>query len=214
MIVKYRFEIVSKEGDGKMSKTAIEVKQMKDFDTDVRREAAEVFVDGYIKELGFFSKDRKNLVDAFQKMLNPEVFYLALLNGEIVGVLACSNSKARGLHIDRNTLKRHFGFVKGNLGYRFMKDDFNKKLPYEDDTGYIECVATSVKARGKGVSTALFQHVLHHTAYHRFILEVVDSNKIAYQMYTKLGFIDMERKKERFSSFKGFKERIYMKLEV
>ncbi len=197
-----------------MQKTAIEVKQMKDFDSDVRREAAEVFVDGYKKELGFFSKDRKNLVDAFQKMINPEVFYLALLNREIVGILACSNDKERGLNIDRNILKRHFGFVKGNLGYRFMKDDFNKKLPYKDSTGYIECVATSVKARGKGVSTALFQHVLYHTAYHHFILEVIDTNKIAYQMYVKLGFSEMERKQERFSSFKGFKERIYMKLEV
>lgn len=197
-----------------MQKAVIEVKHMKDFDSDVRKEAAEVFVDGYKKELGFFSGDRKSLVDAFQKMLNPEVFYLATLNGEIVGILACSNNKARGLNIDRNTLKKHFGFVKGNLGYQFMKNDFNKRLPYEDDTGYIECVATSVKARGKGVSTALFQYVLHYTSYHRFILEVIDTNKIAYHMYSKLGFVDMERKKERFSSFKGFKERIYMMLEV
>ncbi|WP_152658231.1 GNAT family N-acetyltransferase [Oceanobacillus sp. CFH 90083] len=197
-----------------MQKTVMEVKQMKDFDSDVRREAAEVFVDGYKKELGFFSKDRKNLVAAFQKMLNPKVLYLAMLNGEIVGILACSNNKARGLNIDRHTLKKHFGFVKGNLGYHFMKNDFNKKLPYEDGTGYIECVATSVKARGKGVSTALFQHVLQHASYRRFILEVVDTNKIAYHMYAKLGFSDMERKKERFSSFKGFKERIYMKLEI
>ncbi|GAB2548054.1 GNAT family N-acetyltransferase [Gracilibacillus alcaliphilus] len=191
----------------------IEVKQMRDFDSDVSRKAAEVFVDGYKEELGFFSHDRENVVDAFQKMLNPEVFYLAMLNGEIVGILACSNNKARGLSIDRHTLKKHFGFVKGKLGYHFMKDDFNKRLPYEDDTGYIECVATSVQARGKGVSTALFQHVLHHTSYQRFILEVIDTNKIAYHMYAKLGFIDMERKKERFSFLKNFKERIYMKLE-
>jgi len=31
-----------------MHKTAIEVKHMKDFDSYLRREAAEVFVDGYI----------------------------------------------------------------------------------------------------------------------------------------------------------------------
>src|SRR5690625_1228966 len=108
-----------------------------------------------------FSKDHKNLVEAFQKMLNPKVF-LAMLNEEIVGVLTCSNNQAHGLNIDRHMLKKHFGSVKGNLGYYFMKDDF-KKLPYADDTGYIECVATFVKAREKGVSTALFQHILHYT---------------------------------------------------
>lgn len=197
-----------------MLKTAIEVRSMRDFDKDVSREAAEVFVDAYKKELGFFSKDPDNLVDAFQKMLNPEVFYVGMLNGEIVGILACSNNKARGLNIDRNTLKKHFGYVKGNLGYHFMKDDFNKKLPYNNDTGYIECVATSVKARGRGVSTALFQHILYNTSYNRFVLEVVDTNKVAYRLYAKLGFVDMKRKQERFAAFKGFKERIYMKLDV
>lgn len=153
-----------------MQKALIEVKQMKDFNSDVRKEAAEVFVDGYKKELGFFQKTEK-ISGCISKMLHPEVFYLATLNSEIVGLLACSDNKARGLNIDRTTLKEHFGLVKGNLGYHFMKDDFNKKLPYEDDTGYIECVATSVKARGKGVSTALFKHVLYHTAYQRFILK-------------------------------------------
>lgn len=63
--------------------------------------------------------------------------------------MACSNNKERGLNIERYTFKKHFGFVKGDLGYYFMKDCFNKKLPSEDGTGYIECVATSFKAGGK-----------------------------------------------------------------
>lgn len=197
-----------------MQKNIVEVMPMMEFDSDVRKEAAEVFVEGYEKELEFFSKDRKNLVEAFQKMINPEVFYLAVLNGEITGVLACSNNQARGLDINRETLKKHFGFIKGNLGYYFMKNDFNTILSYKDDTGYIECVATSVKARGKGVSKTLFQYVLQHTSYNRFILEVVDTNDIAYRMYAKIGFIVTERKKEKFSLFKNFKERIYMELVV
>ncbi|WP_353626048.1 hypothetical protein [Bacillus sp. JCM 19041] len=46
------------------------------------------------------------------------------------------------------------------------------------------------------------------------ILEVVDTNESAYRLYRKLGFLELERKKERFSKLKGFKERIYMELSA
>lgn len=59
------------------------MKQMRDFDSYVRREVAEVFVDGYKEKLGFLSKDYESLIEAFQKMINPNVFNLAMLNGEV-----------------------------------------------------------------------------------------------------------------------------------
>ncbi|MGN8646242.1 GNAT family N-acetyltransferase [Gracilibacillus sp. HCP3S3_G5_1] len=99
------------------------------------------------------------------------------------------------------------------MAYQLMKSEFNKSLPYQDDTGYIECVATTVKARGKGVSTALFRYVMKYASYQHYILEVIDTNEVAYR-YKKLGFSELERKKERFSKLKGFNERVYMELFV
>lgn len=190
----------------------IQVKPMGAFESDVSREAAAVFVDGYGKELAFLSKDREKLIHAFAQMINPDVFYLAELDQEIVGILACSNNQKRALTFDKNILRKSFGFVKGSMAYQFMKDEFNKKLPYPNGTGYIESVATSGKARGKGVSTALFRYVMENAPYQRYLLEVVDTNENALRLYKKLGFSELERKKERFSKLKGFKERIYMEL--
>lgn len=194
-----------------MSKHEITITPMSGFERDVSREVAAVFVDGYEKDLSFLSSDREALVDAFRKMICPDVFYFATLDGEVVGILACSNNKHRALTIDKTILKRSFG-LKGSIAYRMMRDVFNKKLSYDDDTGYIECVATTVKARGKGVSTALMRYVLENLDYNRYVLEVTDANEVAYRLYNKLGFTEFERKKESLSRLKGFKFRIYMEL--
>ncbi|GAE32789.1 GNAT family N-acetyltransferase [Halalkalibacter hemicellulosilyticus] len=197
-----------------MKSYEIKVRPMRGFKEDVSREVAAVFVDGYEKELTFLSNNRETLIEAFGKMICPDVFYFATLEGDIVGILACSDNQNRALTIDKTILRHSFGYVKGSIAYHFMKDEFNKKLSYQDDTGYIECVATTVKARGKGVSTALMNYVLEYEDYYRYILEVVDTNEVAYRLYKKFGFTEFERKKERFSKMKGFKHRIYMDLYV
>lgn len=190
------------------------VKPMRGLNRDVSREVAAVFVDGYEKDLAFLSNNREKLIEAFQKMICPDVFYFAALEDEIVGILACSNNRNRALTMDKTILINSFGYVKGSMAYYLMKDEFNKKLSYKDDTGYIECVATAVKARGKGVSTTLMSYILENKDYHRYILEVTDTNEVAYRLYTKLGFTEFKRKKESFSKMKGFKHRIYMELCV
>lgn len=187
---------------------------MRELKEDVSREIATVFVDGYEKDLAFLSNNREKLIGAFQKMICTDVFYFATLEGDIVGILACSNNQNRALTIDKTILRHTFGYVKGSMAYHFMKDEFNKKLSFKDDTGYIECVATTVKARGRGVSTALMRYVLETENYHRYTLEVTDTNEGAYRLYKKLGFTEFERKNERFSKMKGFEHRIYMELYV
>lgn len=195
-----------------MNENQITVKSMKYHDRDVSREVASVFVDGYEEDMAFISKDREQLIEAFSKMICPDVFYFAELDGEIVGILACSNNKNRALTIDRKIMRNAFGFVKGSIAHHFMKDEFNVPLPYDDETGYVECVATTVKARGKGVSTSLMKYVLEHEDYKRYTLEVTDANEVAYRLYKKLGFTEYSTIKESFSKYKGFKYRIYMEL--
>lgn len=197
-----------------MRKYTIKIKAAKDEKRDLTREIATVFVNGYKKDLSFFTNSQEKLVEAFQQMIHPNAFYCATLEGEIVGILACSNNKERALTIDKDILRNSFGYIKGTLAYYLMKNEFNKKLDYSNRTGYIESVATTVKAQGKGVSTALMNNVLENGGYDRYILEVVDTNEKAHRLYKKIGFKEYKRKKESFSKFKGFKYRIYMEYEV
>lgn len=191
--------------------SSIMVKRMKDFDRDVRNDATAVFIDGYFKGLSFFSKNRNKLMKAFKNLLCEDVFYLAEMDGEVVGILACANNQQRAMPVKLSELKKGFGFFKGILAYMMLKREFNTPLAFSEDTAYIECVATTEKARGKGVSTALFQYVMWELPYHHYILEVVDTNQNAHRLYKKLGFEEFERKMEKYAKLKGFHARIYMR---
>lgn len=188
----------------------IAIRKMSDYDRDVRSEVAAVFVDAYFKELRFFTKDKDKLINALHHSFSRDVIFLAEMNGEIIGMVGCSNNKVRAIHLDKTQLRLHLGFFTGHMMYRLMHKEFNIPLPYPDSTGYIECAATMEKARGKGAATALIKYLLKELPYHEFILEVTDANQIAYQFYEKIGFTVFSRKIEKHSKLKGFKERIYM----
>jgi ribosomal protein S18 acetylase RimI-like enzyme len=193
-----------------MNSKDIIVRPMADYDRDVRNEAANVFVDGYYKDLSFFTKDKDKLKNTFKNTFCTNIYYLAEMDGKIVGILACANNRQRAMQIDKTTMKKGLGFVKGALAYYMLNREFNTPLTYSDDTTYIECVATSEAARGKGVCTELFRYVMEKLPYGQFILEVADTNQTAYRLYKSLGFSEFKRKNEKYSKLKGLNQRIYM----
>lgn len=194
-----------------MNNNRIHIKPMVDYDIDVRYDVANVFVDGYYKGLSFFTKDKEKLKHTFKNTFCADVFYLAELDGKIVGMLACANNRNRAMQIDKDSMKKGLGFVMGNFAYHMLNKEFNTPLTYPDDTTYIECVATCESARGRGVCTELVRYVMGNLPYRQFILEVADTNQGAYRLYKKLGFTEFERKNEKFSKIKGLNQRIYMK---
>lgn len=186
------------------------IKKMAAYDHDVCYEVADVFVDGYYKDLSFFTKDKERLKIAFKDAFCPEVFYLAEIDGKIAGILACANNRQRAMHLNRAAMKNALGFVMGNLAYYLLDKEFNNPVSYPDDTAYIECVATIESARGKGVCTKLFRHVMENLPYRQFVLDVADTNDAAYRLYKKLGFSEFKRKDEKYPKLKGLNQRIYM----
>ncbi len=193
-----------------MDERGIRIRRMADYEYDVRYEAASVFADGYYKDLSFFTKDREKLITAFMNTLNPDVFYLAEMDGTIAGILACSDNRQRAMHINKTAMINGLGLIMGNMAYYLLNREFNTPLTCPEDTAYIECAATSESARGKGVCTALCRYVMEELPYRQFILEVADTNDAAYRLYTKLGFSEFKRKNEKYPKLKGLNQRIYM----
>lgn len=188
----------------------ITIRRMSDYERDVRDDVARVFVDAYYKEMRSLTKEKEVLQKAFQHAFCGDVIYLAEMDNEIVGMLGCSNNKKRAMHLDKKQLRKHLGFMIGSFSYSVMKKEFNTPLSYPDHTGYIECLGTMEKARAKGVATSLMKYVMKVEPYHEFILELIDTNQTAYEIYKRLGFSVVKRKKEKLSKIYGFDERIYM----
>jgi ribosomal protein S18 acetylase RimI-like enzyme len=225
-LIPYKFIFIDKEnifyydkekweGNEKektMNPDCIQIKPMVDYCHDISKEVTSIFVMAYYDELKTISKSKDKLEQAFSTAIQKEFFYVAEYHQKIVGILACTTNKKRALLINKSTFQKSLGFFKGFLFYLFLKEEFKKDLPYPNEVGYIECVATLPSARGKGVATALLHYVLTDLPMKHYLLEVVDTNKRAIRIYEKAGFKETHRKKTKFPKLKGFNEKIYMEL--
>lgn len=189
----------------------ISIKRMDEYDVDVRDQVADIYVEGFYAKFAYFTKDRIKMRAAFRDQLRADMFFVAEVDGRIVGIVSCSDNRGRSIPADPVALRKSFGLVMGPIAYRFIKKEFNDPLPYDDDTGYIECAATSADARGKGVSTALFRHVMDRLPYSKLVLEVLDVNDNARRLYGHLGFEEFERTPAKGGERRMFNERIYMR---
>ena len=191
----------------------IEIKNLADIDHDITTEVAIVFVDSYYSDLRSISNDKEKLVRIFKDSFIPEAIFVALMDGHVAGMLGCSNNQMRAVHIERTTLVKHLGFIRGNIFAPFLEKNFNIPLSYEDDIAYIESVATLSEVRRKGVSTKLVEHVLKKLPYREYRLTVKDNNKNALSIYEKHGFKEIGRIKANFIEKRYFNHKLYMKYE-
>ncbi|WP_178075704.1 GNAT family N-acetyltransferase [Paenibacillus oralis] len=190
----------------------IAIRNLAELGQDGLRQATEVFVDGFFQSLSYFSKDRARLVRALEHALVKEHFFVALVDGRVLGIFAFSAGRQRAFRLNRDILRKELGWLKGSLFYAFVRQELEKPLGLKDRQCYFEAVATADEAKGKGIATRLHDHLLSVLDYDEYILEVVDTNTAAVRLYEKLGYAEFNRKPQRwFRKQAGFNARIYMK---
>ncbi|HNW04445.1 MAG TPA: N-acetyltransferase [Oscillospiraceae bacterium] len=184
------------------------------YSKDVSDKISKIFVDGFYQWLLYFSKDKKKLMNAFSHMFNTNIFYVALSDGQLCGIAACSDGKAKSVHLEKRKLQKHLGLVKGTIAYVILKREFEEKqypFPIEPDTGFIEFVATSPEYRGQGVASEIITNIFKETPHTNYVLEVADTNYNAVNLYTKLGFKEFKRVAEKHSKRSGINYLVYMR---
>ena len=178
---------------------------------DPRQQMGRIFATGFYQWLKHFSKDVTNLAEAFAHIFELEHFYVAVQNGEIAAIVACTAGKPSPIRLDRKTLCRTLGFFRGNMACAVLtKSLINHVYPFElsGTTGTIEFVATAPEHRGKGVAGELITHVMDVMPFADYVLEVVDTNVAAVRLYEKLGFREFKRTPSPWGS--GFNHFVYM----
>ena len=165
-------------------------------DLDVRKQMSEIFAEGFTQWLGYFSKDKKIIAKAFAHMFVLDQFYVAIANGEVAGVTACTDGIKKSVKLNKKELRKRLGYYKGSIAGIFLKKEF--EAPYENfppKTGSIEFVGTAPEFRGQGVATQIIQHIIENTPYDDYVIEeVADTNMPAMNLYTKLGFEEYRKK--------------------
>lgn len=159
-------------------------------DIDVRNQMAQIFADGFIQWLEYFSKDKNVIAKAFTHMFVLEQFYVAKVDNKIAGMVACTDCTTPSVRLNKKELRKYLGFVKGSIAGIVLKKEFESpfKNPPED-TGSIEYVGTASEFRGKGVASQIIKYIFDNTPYSEYIIEeVADTNIPAMNLYKKIGF--------------------------
>lgn len=162
----------------------------------VRTQMSEIFADGFIQWLGYFSKDKNIIAKAFAHMFVLDQFYVAIENDKVAGLAACTDGKTLSVSLNKKELRKHLGFFKGSMAGLFLKKEFES--PYENfppNTGSIEFVGTAAEFRGHGAATQIIRHIFENTPYSDYVIEeVADTNTPAMNLYKKLGFEEYKRR--------------------
>ncbi|MDT2760090.1 GNAT family N-acetyltransferase [Enterococcus xiangfangensis] len=163
---------------------------------DCREELGIIFADGFTQWLGFFSKDKNIIAKAFSHSFQLDQFYVAVVDQKIAGFVACTNCYDKSLVLEKEELKKHFGWFKGTIAAKVLKKEFEapfKNLP--NNTGSIEFVGVASEFRKQGVASNIIKYIIEQTPYAHYVIEeVADTNLAAMSLYYKLGFTETKRK--------------------
>lgn len=144
--------------------------------------------EGFEADFAILCKDTQKVADAIAGGLNIPRFFVADMDGEIAGVLAISDGGGRAARVEKASLKRQFGVIKGWIGALVLKEEFEAPLEYPSTTGYIEFVAVRKKYRRQGIATAMLRESMRLTEYREFVLDVVETSEGARKCYANVGF--------------------------
>jgi len=175
----------------------MEIKRAIEFDGDIREKITELYVDGFYNLLKSLSDDKAKIIEAYSLMLPIEYFYVAIIDNEIAGMTACLGKGDIPLNIDRKIFTKYFGILRGLPAY-YANKHFIKNMPIheiDNETAIFEFVVTDSKYRGMGVASTLIKHIFALPEYKYFLIEVADTNPNAFELYKKLGFKEVHRKK-------------------
>ncbi len=143
-------------------------------------------------------KSREQGIRILRKSANYEQGLYGIYKSKIIGGVGMTFRKKRFRHFQWKVLKEEFGFV-GAL-WRSIVQKFS--VDHLKDTElYIGSIAVAENYRGKGVGTQLLNAVNDFAKKNEFeaiILDVVDTNPRAFELYKRYGFEIIKKRKFGF----------------
>ncbi len=191
------------------------IRNLAELDEGQQRQAVEIFAASFYEPLAFLSPEIEKIADTLEHAFLHNHFYAGLLEGNVVGIVACSTREQRSHRFNRTELVRHLGPLKGTMAYLQLRNVYEKPFQLQPHQCCIEWVATDSAYRGKGISRRIQQYLLEELPYEEFVLQVMNTNYSAIRLYEKLGFTIYDRKPYKprglMARSTDFSECIFMK---
>jgi ribosomal protein S18 acetylase RimI-like enzyme len=167
----------------------MEIKRAAEFGDNIREKLGELYVNAFYDDvLKYFSRNKTKLIKIFACGFLLEYFYVAIIDNEITGMVACMGKGEVCIKLDLKTIVKYIGLFRGLIINYWLKQ-FLKGFPDLDKkTALIEYLAVDTKHLRKGIASTLIKSLFTLTEYKNYILEVIGTNKKAIKLYNKLGF--------------------------
>lgn len=139
----------------------IEIRRGDELGESSRRRITEVLVRGFADDFAYFSKDPRELADAFAHMLVLERFYVAVVDGEPAAVASVTEGAQECFAPEKRPFRDTWGRVHGAINYRIVRSQFLGAYDgARDGLAEIGFVTTAPEHQGQGVGTALMRHLI------------------------------------------------------
>lgn len=189
-----------------------EIKRMTEINEKQYNEAIHVFVDSF-QHLFTFAKKQEDLIALFSDSFVKEMIYVYIEDEEVLGFLGIATNKQRPLKFTSDVCKQLFGKIKGGIIYKQLNGILTKPVVNKNDELYVDHLATSQNARGKGIGTTLLKYAFAMPGYITCYLEVLSKNLNAKRLYESLGF-EIYKKQYSLLALQGSGNPIKMKKQL
>jgi ribosomal protein S18 acetylase RimI-like enzyme len=167
----------------------MEIKRAIELGDGIRERLSEIYVNAFYDDaLKYFSKNKTKLQKVFAYGFVLEYIYVAIIDNEIVGMVACMGKDKICFKHNLKTLVKYLGPFRGLLTNFGLKQFINGFPKLDEKTALVEYLATDTKHLREGIATTLVKSLFTLPEYEDFILEVMGTNTKAINLYKKIGF--------------------------
>ena len=187
-----------------------EVKEFGQLNNIQKEETIDIFIEGF-GHMMTFSKDIHELKSLFSTAFHSSYIYAYIEKDKVLGILGIGLKNIRPIKFDLDQCIRIYGKLKGTMICKQMNWIFQNQVVKKDTDIYIDVLATTKSARGRGVATRLLEFAFSLQNYKECYIEVLSKNSKARHLYEKCGFITYKKHRFSFVTLKGHGYPIMMK---
>lgn len=174
---------------------------------------SDLFVDSFWPLMKAFRIPPERLKQAFEPSFNRTCFAVAMEGGELLAMAALAGKKEKPFSFVFRHAVKTLGVLSGTMLFFVLSralDTGQYPVEHTDRTGYIEYVATAAAARGRGLAGAVIRHLIDHSDFDTYVLEVAGNNSAAKHTYERLGFRTVASKRAGHTKHTGIEHFDYM----
>ncbi|MBK7175845.1 MAG: GNAT family N-acetyltransferase [Chloroflexi bacterium] len=193
-----------------------EIMVQQGFPDDLRLAAAELYDAAFGAKLSIAIPNSASRMAILKKGFNPAFSFVALHNGEMVGIAGFKTAQGALTNgISFRLLQEELGYAGAVRAVLILTLFQRKQVPNQL---LMDGISVSPKMRGSGIGTNLLHSLLAYAqqeGYQSVRLDVIETNPAAQRLYERVGFVSI--KTEHFAYLKwllGFRTATEMAFDL